>query len=280
MLGNEVSNLTVIDIDVKKDLEEEEREKIRNSVLSKLSEADVVVKTGGGGLHIYCDLNDFPILNNRLIKCFVTPGFEVDLLTSIDPSSRSLVVLPGLKVKPNNHEKITIYEFVQGSFDSVITRSLDDLFHDLDMKIKVDEPKLKVKTESIEANGEETIELRPQQGERSTATNVEDESQSFENEIDDKLAQKLVDGLFDFEIHNDGGDRKIEDEVTMFTLFHAINSLPEDFIKLAYKKVFNDCCFTENAAANYRQAKKRYSSLKTHPGVLRKIIKNLESRIL
>jgi predicted nucleic-acid-binding Zn-ribbon protein len=79
--------------------------------------------------------------------------------------------------------------------------------------------------------------------------------------------------LFDLEIHNDGGGMSLEDEVTLFTLFPAINSLPEHYIKLAYEKICADCVFTENANANYKSAKQRYSSLKTHPGILKKIIK-------
>jgi hypothetical protein len=107
--------------------------------------------------------------------------------------------------------------------------------------------------------------------------NVNDHKLGFDvlgfEEFSSETAQKLVNGLVGLEIHNDGGGMNIEDEVILFTLFPAINSLPDEFIKPAYKKVCLECVFKENACANYKSAKLRYSSNRSHPGVLSKIIK-------
>jgi hypothetical protein len=100
--GNEVEQLVVIDIDIRKDLSDPEREFVRNSLLSKLSENDIIVKFCGGGLHIYTNQEDFPLQKNRLIKCYSSPQFDIDVFGSVDKNSRSLIVLPGSKVKPNN----------------------------------------------------------------------------------------------------------------------------------------------------------------------------------
>ena len=60
------------------------------------------------------------------------------------------------------------------------------------------------------------------------------QTQEIENIINDnkdvvisnELAQALVDGIADFEVHNDGGNMPLSKEVTLFTLFQAINYLP------------------------------------------------------
>jgi hypothetical protein len=56
ILINEVHDLVVVDIDFK--------DKGDELVLSKLAENDVVVRTCGGGLHIYCNLGDFKARSN------------------------------------------------------------------------------------------------------------------------------------------------------------------------------------------------------------------------
>jgi hypothetical protein len=129
----------------------------------------------------------------------------------------------------------------------------------LSIRIKFDEPKSTHKV----IDDDETP----------TLISKDDDLAELNSEIDDERAQQLVDGLFGFEIHNDAGGRSIEDEVTFLTLFPAINSLPEKFIKDAYKNIRKKCTFTENATTNYKKAKHRYNSLKTHPEVLQKIIK-------
>jgi hypothetical protein len=108
---------------------------VRTELISKLNPNDVIVKTGGGGIHIYTNQEEFPLTQNRLIKCFTSHQYDVDIFGSGDKNSRNLIVLPGSKVKPNNHEHVSIYEFVQGDFDSVVTRSVNEVL--MDLKIKV-----------------------------------------------------------------------------------------------------------------------------------------------
>ena len=49
LLGNKITNLSVIDIDINKSFDEEKKEKIRKNVLQNLSDDDVIVKTASGG---------------------------------------------------------------------------------------------------------------------------------------------------------------------------------------------------------------------------------------
>lgn len=91
--------------------------------------------------------------------------------------------------------------------------------------------------------------------------------------IDDKLAQVLVDGIADFEVHNDGGNMTLTKEVTLFTLFQAINSLPNKFINEAYNNVYEFYKLTDNAKIKFEEARARYSHLSTSPFVLVKILK-------
>lgn len=52
LLMNQTNNLSVVDIDINKNLDDETKENIRNNIVNKLSNDDVIVKTGSSGLHI------------------------------------------------------------------------------------------------------------------------------------------------------------------------------------------------------------------------------------
>ena len=96
----------------------------------------------------------------------------------------------------------------------------------------------------------------------------------YENEtITDELAEAIVYGLEDLEIHNDGGSMPILKEITLFTLFQAINSLPSKFIDQAYEIVYECCKLTDNAYSNFEKSRARYQHLKTSPYVLVKMLK-------
>ena len=246
LLLNKISHLSVIDIDINKNYNDEQREKVYNDVINSLSDDDIIVKTASGGIHIYCNTDVFPASSNRMVKCFTSDDFDVDIFSTVDESKQSLVVLPGSRVRKNAKEQINRYEFVQGDIDSVITRSIDDVINDLGIKIKIEQPREIQKI--INDNKERNIDL--------------------------ELAQALVNGICDLEIHNDGGGRKIEEEITLFTLFQAINSLPTTaLIAEAYGNAFNECKLTDNARLNFETARARYSHLSTSPFVLAKIIK-------
>ena len=244
LLGNKIPNLSVIDIDINKEIDKEEREKVRKQLLRKLSNEDIVVKTASGGLHIYCNTDLFYINSNRMIKCYTSDQFDIDLMNSYDENSRSLIVLPESKVRKNARSTIKTYSFIYGSLDSVVSRSLQDVLEDLDIQIKIKQ------IPEIERIMNEDVEP-----------------------ISDELANAIINGFEDIEVHNDGGAMPLTREVTLFTLFQALNSLPDDKIDLAYEIVYECCNLTDNARNNFDNARARYQHLKTSPFVLVKILK-------
>lgn len=246
LLLNKISNLTVIDFDINKEYDVEQKQVVRNKIMSKLSDEDVIVRTGSGGLHVYCNTEFFYTTTNRMIKCYSCEDYDVDLMTSVDEKSRSLIVAAGSKVRRNAREAITTYEFLQGSYESVITRNVNDVLNDLDIKIKV---KQSPDVERLIAKNDKSVV------------------------ISDELAEALIYGLENIEIHNDGGSMPIKKEVTLFTLFQAINALPTKYINQAYETVYECCNLTDKAATNFENARTRYQHLSTSPFVLAKILK-------
>ena len=244
LLGNKILNLSVIDIDINKEIDEEERERVRKQILRNLSEKDIVVSTASGGLHIYANTDEFYVNSNRMIKCYTSERFDIDLMNCYDENSRSLIVLPESKVRKNARSQIKTYSFVYGSLDSVVSRSLQEVLDDLDIQIRIKQ------TPEIERIINEDVEP-----------------------ITDELADAIINGLENIEIHNDGGAMPLTREVTLFTLFQALNSLPNDKIDFAYEVVRECCCLTDNAMSNYDNARIRYQRLKTSPYVLVKILK-------
>lgn len=61
LLLNKISNLCVIDFDINKSYNDELKESIRKQLISQLSDEDVVVRTGSGGLHVYCNTESFTV---------------------------------------------------------------------------------------------------------------------------------------------------------------------------------------------------------------------------
>ena len=245
LVNNKCPNLSIIDIDINKELKQEEKDMIRKNLIAKISDKDVIVQTASGGLHIYCNTDEYYIDSNRMVKCFTSNDYDVDIFSSIDSNSRSLVVLPGSKVRKNAKSPILTYKFVQGGYDSIITRSLASVLNDLDINIKVKQ-------------------------------NAEIEKIMFDHDgdtVSDEYAVKLIEGLTGIEIHNDAGGRRIEDEVTLFTLFQSLNALPSDLIDDAYSHVQQYCKLTDAAANNFDKARSRYQNLCTSPHVLAKILR-------
>ena len=247
LLSNKIENLSVIDIDINKSLEEETKEKIKINILSNLSENDIIVKTASGGLHIYCNTDEFYATNNRMIKCYKSNEFDIDIFSCYDSYKRSLVVFPPSKVRAADHKgPIQIYKFIRGDENTVISRSVNDVLKDLGVKITI-----------------------PQ---RNDVQQIIDLNNNSDN-ITIDFARTLIYGLEDLTIHNDGENQPITKEITLFTLFQAINSLPNDVINEAYEYIFENSNLTPNAKSNYNNARKRYMHLKTHYAVLIKIIK-------
>ena len=89
-------------------------------------------------------------------------------------------------------------------------------------------------------------------------------------DVDDMLIVKGFDGV---EIHNDGGSHRINEEITLFTLFQGLNSLNSDVIEEAYEFVYEHARLTDSAREKFDEARARFEGLATHRGVLIAMIK-------
>ena len=247
LLTNMISNLCIVDIDINKSYDDERKEKIRSELLDELDINDVVVKTASGGLHIYCNQEWFSLTSNRMIKCYTSEDFDIDIFGCYDPTKKSFVVVPPSKLRANHNSSVSKYSFMRGSFDSAITRSMNDVLSSLKIKITTEQ------SDDIKAIITETAHVS--------------------NTTSDKFIQALVDGLYDLEVHNDGGSMPIDKEITLFTLFQAIYALPDGVIDDAYENVSKYCKLTDNAMQNFEVARSRYSNMKTSVYVLAKILK-------
>ena len=245
VLLNKVPNLTVVDVDINKSLSDIDKERIRRELIRKLDENDIIVKTASGGLHIYCNTEFFTPTSNRMIKCYSCSDFDVDLMSTIDSDKRSLIVLPDSKVRKDHRSPINTYTFVRGNYDSVITRTVEQVMRDLDITITL--PQRQEIMDIIDTYQEQTMS--------------------------DDLTELIIDGLSDIEVHNDAGNMSLAKEVTLFTLFQAVNALPGCWINYAYEYIYDNCKLTDNARSNFEQQRQRYSFMKTSPYVLVKILK-------
>ena len=87
---NEIPNLAVIDIDINKSLNDEERDEVRNNIIECLEIDEptknnwFIVKTTSGGLHIYANIDGFKLGYNRNIKCYESDEFDVDIFGCVD----------------------------------------------------------------------------------------------------------------------------------------------------------------------------------------------------
>ena len=295
LLMNQTTNLSVVDIDITKTFDDDTKEAIRNDIVSKLSPDDIIVKTASGGIHVYCKTDDFPVDSNRMVKCYKCDDYDIDLFSGFDKEKRSLVVLPGSKVRQNARCKINSYTFIRGSYESIITRSLRDVLDDLNISINnksrlcaTELRSLGISCRSSRKQRDEnpindlscghdlSLSLRDQNccpEEDAYNTITEGPFRSLRRLTPNELAERIIDGLFGIEIHNDAGNMSIDDEVTLFTLFQAINALPDEYIDRAYDKVKNDCILTPNAESNFDKARERYRNVRTSPFILIKILK-------
>ena len=183
-------------------------------------------------------------------------------MTAVEPDKRSLIVLPGSKVRKNHRSKITKYEFVRGGLQSVVKRNVKEVLASLD--IDTDEDKRKF--EEMSTNN--TVRKK-----ENKQTDGDAEMDEPDYQISNELTEAIVNGLKGLTVHNDGGNRPIEKEITLFTLFPAINSLNRLYIDQAYDNVKNECNLTMNALKNFYFLRCRYSQLETSPYVLVKMLK-------
>ena len=145
---NQIPNLAVIDIDISKDLKEDERDKVRNNIIECLEIDDTtkndwfIVKTTSGGLHIYVNIDGFKLGYNRNIKCYESDEFDVDIFGCVDYKKVANVCRYGTKAM-NKYNEVCEYEVIYGNDENRIIKSVVDVLELLgiteDVKDFIDE---------------------------------------------------------------------------------------------------------------------------------------------
>ena len=234
---NETPGFAVIDIDINKKLPQKKRFEIKQSIISKLSEDDIIIETGSGSLHIYANHNIPGLYKNAYVKCFECDEFDIDYFASVDCNSYHGLMLP------DSENENGRYEFYQGNWDSVIKRTATDVIKSLGVELDLS-------------------------GKNGKEYNEDDDEEPL-TYLDNDEEMKLVDGLVGMEVHNYAS--KIDDRLTLLPLFGAIKCLSPDNRDKAFYNVEFKCNLTCKASMNFETVKKdaKHSNI----NVLYKIIR-------
>lgn len=133
---NEIPNLAVIDIDINKSLNDEERDEVRDNIIECLEIDEptknnwFIVKTTSGGLHIYANIDGFNLGYNRNIKCYESDEFDVDIFGCVDYKKVANVCRYGTKAM-NKYNEVGEYEVIYGSDENRIVKSVNDVLDSL-----------------------------------------------------------------------------------------------------------------------------------------------------
>ena len=253
---NEVSKFAVIDVDINKSLSRNERNTIRRTLIDKLSNDDILVESGSGGLHIYCHNDIDNLRKNANIACYKTTNYAIDYITSINPSKTAYIMLP------NSLNQNGRYKFIRGDYKSIIKRNASEILKDLDITLDLDmNDVLSNKTNSNFIPHIENDYYVPEE-EEDDVTYLSDEEEML-----------LINGLdFNCEIHHYA--RKIDSgELSLLPLFCAINCLSQTNREIAYDKILSNPHLTCKAQMNFHSIKSNCFDNRSNINVLRKIIK-------
>lgn len=274
---NECDNILVIDVDIKHNLSEDVKNEERDKFMNALNKYDdiVVSKTGNGGLHIWTLADGF-VSGNRNTKWFKSENYDIDLFNSnVDKDKRSLIVLPPTKIR-NELKQIVQYTFIKGGMDTVISVKAKDVIDTLEdeglIENKEKNEKLLKLLKEIQENKDKFAGIVDAadfvNNDDETAINNETvESKEYMKEL------KVIKGFQGVKIHNDAGDRSIQKEITLLTLFQALNALPEKIIDYAYEYIKHNAKLTTSALDKWDSARTRYMGKKSSSYLLVKMLK-------
>jgi hypothetical protein len=111
---NEVPFFVIVDIDINKKLNADARAAEADRILASLSGCGArLVRSGHGGIHIYCNQGETPLADNRDIKCIQTERFAVDLFGCVDSSKESIVLLPESEIRDGETSPILTYRIIE-----------------------------------------------------------------------------------------------------------------------------------------------------------------------
>lgn len=281
LLFNKCSNVIIIDVDIKHDLSDEEKENIRSQFIQALEAFQNIVidVSANGGMHIFTQRDGYKS-TNRNVKWYQSEKYDIDLFNSdYNKDKRSLIVIPPSKVMSDSR-KVKQYTFIKGNEQTPIADTANDVINALIDAQLIDSKecytsKLSKLLDDIEHNRDKFAPIDDIDDEASYFIDNDDEQMAAElnesHEYDREL--KLINGFQGVEIHNDAGNRSIQQEITLLTLFQALNALPEKVIDYAYEFIKHNGSLTASALDKWDNARTRQMGKKSSPFVLVKMLK-------
>ncbi|KAA6383922.1 MAG: hypothetical protein EZS28_020552 [Streblomastix strix] len=240
-------NLCVIDFDINKKLPIEEIDKIRQSIIDNMLPANVgLVKTAYGGLHAYCNRNNYLLPANRNIKVITRDNFDIDIFAQmnrykIDNGKETNELVQNRIVAPNttiretknqvrqNLKYETINDWANASHLASLRQILDQWNVDIEMSQQ---------------------EYVQQQQDRKYGAQINDDGSI--DKMNDELALACVDGLRDLDIHN--YPQPLNKEVSLLSQFCGLYGITNETIRVqGINNIRQLNKLTPNADKNYSQ---------------------------
>ncbi|KAH7822620.1 uncharacterized protein MONOS_12453 [Monocercomonoides exilis] len=243
-----IDNLAVVDIDINKAVDEERKERIRQSILLRLPENVGLVQTGNGGLHIYCDRDEYPLKTDSQTKVFKCSDFEIDVFACVNGNRRFLVQADTEIIKYTEEESKNATKYIpekltkKAEEESDLTSRYDDSA--INQFIEQAETRIRERVKGDSKVIKKYIDLNNYL-DKSNLSSLEDILNIFGIDIrydssnDDtnkhlttdginlmskEFAEVLVCGFTNVSIHN-YCHFSIDKELSLFPLFCAVNSL-------------------------------------------------------
>lgn len=274
------SDYLVIDIDKKSGEGAAEKLKELSSALCK--DKDIVVRTGGGGYHIYLiyDLWDRPPQKNRYVGWLSGEGWAVDIFFPTNAEKQSIVVVPPSTCKKSDDAAPAAYEYADGfsgrlNEDGSHGEGLTT-FSTFLKKFK----EFDVQAVENERGATKMIYKRAGSPTRSRSTSPAPGGDAPARDTwatadirDDVLA---LFGLFRGETVHADCNKSLSEEISLYHLFGTIWWCEKQGASTFFDDVVKMFSFTEKAVAEFDGRKRRFAEkgLVINPSCLKKRLRN------
>ena len=270
------SQYAIVDVDIH--VPEVEAIETRELFCAALEDVHVkIVKTRGGGLHIYSLWDEsFPMKNGRRTKIYEDPGnYTIDVFTPVGANKASVVLLPGSEAKGSDG-KIGRYEWIRKCDDKILSPFADVVKVLEDCEFVSFE---KLREENLPEAKEEKVS--PPAGQENLPAGQEQEfvQQNKESHCSKELFELIKEGFTTFpkEFHKDR--MPVDEEPTIWALFKGAygcigDEVSGDDVNDWLDVLRDNLKLTQSAAQSWSVEKKRYRTEDNKgPGMLIQLLK-------
>ncbi|KAA6361981.1 MAG: hypothetical protein EZS28_042492, partial [Streblomastix strix] len=298
--------LAVVDIDIDKKLDEQQRKIIRDELLQQLNSNKSLkvglVQTAHGGIHIYCSMSDYKLRQNSMngiIKSLesnpLNKRYGVDVFACVTPYNEESkektlrwVVLPDSIVKDKDSDVELQYINLNKMWNITKLSSIKKVFQtlkfDMNLILNIDKPKVTQLPALVVQESSQQITNDQEVIDEFTIKYIQRDKSYDISKIDSKIDMTqqtcilLCNGLKGLEIHNDA--QELKKEITFLVLFKSINSLikidgiDEKFINDVYQRIRTMNNLTDSAKQHFDSQRERYKNEMTNPYILQGIVRD------